>query len=88
MLYTRTGQDSLLVLRLLNVKTPLKKKNHSNLVICLLAALLCCVKVQFLKDFVSSLTLHQLSLYPKEKVGGRSHLGDKYLPLGENDIKV
>lgn len=25
MLYTRTGQDSLLVLRLLNVKTPLKK---------------------------------------------------------------
>jgi len=87
MLYTRTGQDSLLVLRLLNVKTPLKK-NHSNLVICLLATLLCCVKVQFLKDFVSSLTLHQLSLYPKEKVGGRSHLGDKYLPLGENDIKV
>lgn len=26
MLYTRTGQDFLLVLRLLNVKTPLKKK--------------------------------------------------------------
>jgi len=88
MLYTRTGQDSLFVLRLLKFKTPLKKKNHSNLVICLLATLLCCVKVQFLKDFVSSLTLHQLSLYPKEKVGGRSHLGDKCLPLGENDIKV